>query len=313
MRTDHVPNGVNVLDVVRILIGLKCAIPDTGFPFAPAADFAFVGFIDHQFCTFGFGFFIADVFAVIGNAGGTIVIWYSRQCAAGDFAQRLNQAGDDVFKVRNVVFVQFRRQFQTMITGIVKHTGKMGEVKLTRLTGFDTCDIFIRTAKGARDNVDAGFFGIGREGIFFKRLGHNAAPTVKADLFRCGCMCLAGQHAHRATRDTGNNTGSTKGSQESTAADVTVAIAIKQAFVTFGIVHLRPPDKELSVNRLCSWSLLLYWSCCWFWRFPAISKVRIRQFVQSCYWQGYLFCYSRGFCALKERVIPMRPPAAAQW
>jgi hypothetical protein len=55
-----------------------------------------------------------------------------------------------------------------------------------------TREILVAAAEGPVDDLDAGLFGIGIEGVFAERFRDDAAPAVEADLFGSAAnACLA--------------------------------------------------------------------------------------------------------------------------
>src|SRR5699024_9594084 len=65
----RIPDGVHVLNVVRVLVGLQRRVPDAGLPFGPAAELALVLVVDQDAGALFLHLLIADVLAVVGDSG----------------------------------------------------------------------------------------------------------------------------------------------------------------------------------------------------------------------------------------------------
>ncbi len=236
MRADRIPDGIDILDVIRVLIGLQGPHPDARAPITPPADFAFQLFIDQDAGTLFLHLFVRDMLAVIGQPGRTIVIRNAGQRTARYLAEHIRQLGNDILKVGDIVFIQFRAEAQIVITGIVKHAGQMGDVVFAGLAGFHTGQIFIAPAESAIDNLNTGRLGIGAKGIFPEGFGNDTAPAIETDLADCCQSPFIEGGLH-----TIGQTGGTDQTQETAPIQIAIQIAFAKAFIPCCVIHAYSP------------------------------------------------------------------------
>ncbi len=231
------PNGVDILDVVRVLACRQRAIPDAGAPVAPAADFALVLGVGQDLGTLLLHLVLADVLRVVREAGGAVVVGRGRELAVGDLAEGLLQRGHHQVQVRDVRLVELRAVAEIDVALVVEQAARVEDVELSRLGGLDPRQVLIAAGERAVDDLDPGLLLVGIEGMLAERLGDDATPAVEADRIRLGGHRLAGQRAHGCAGHAGGDASGAEEREEGAPVEIAVAIALEKALVTFGVIH----------------------------------------------------------------------------